>query len=419
MTDQVISIDEAMSLREQIVGNLYGDVEPVTIGNVEPDFVSGRVATYKLSNPEIQAWATAEVEWLLEDAVPVGSNVVVGASEKTLKSTLSSVGMTVALAEGKPWLGHFRNPSGQGKNILLVINEAMRPILRTMHLMIDQSIASDRIFVVNGTGLKIEDIVEDVKAAIENHNIDVTLWDAMYGFVGGDVNAASVFSMGDLLAFIKTLGDKTATTQIVIHHFRKHTTGRPQRTDLSWAGFAEWADTWILLCHREEPRPDDGEYRLGMIAGTRQASEHAYNVDVSVDPELNSTVAPVFLCEQVPFAETKKWGAATQGEEHRELERLQKEQSAAEVIAQALADDPWTHTKTDLAGKCDTRRPGDAAIASMKDQAQIESGRVSTLRKGRTYTVDVWGFTERMKGKAVAGVNVPQDYPTIPKADLL
>jgi hypothetical protein len=105
---------------------------------------------------------------------------------------------------------------------------------------------------------------------------------------------------------MRSLKGRAATTQIAIHHFRKRTSGRPQRTDLSWAGFTEWADTWILLCHREEPRPDDGEYRLGMIAGTRQAGEHAYNVDVdvSVDPELNSTVAPVFLCDKVPYPES-------------------------------------------------------------------------------------------------------------------
>jgi RecA-family ATPase len=364
--------------------------------------------------------------WLFEDAIPELSNVVVGAPEKSLKSKLVAVAMAVAVATGADWLGYFKNVTAEPRRVLLGVNEALKPILADINLMITESGASDPVHVINAVGMSLNESVDNVRDIVVHYNIDVVIWDAAYGFIPGDTRSESVFSMGDMLALVKKLGDITETTNLVVHHFNKsgRHKGRPTLNDLSWSGFKEWADSWILLCHRREPRPDFGEFKIGMIAGTRQASEHAYNVDVQIDIQLNSTSAPVFSAEETSFHDADKWGTG-KSEEQAQADALGKRQQAKTWIVERLAENPYSENKGDLVEALNSggdeypRDAARAAIDEMVASSEIVKVKIKALRGERVTKTGLYGIDASRIGRRLHGIDISDDYPKPPKEGLI
>jgi hypothetical protein len=87
---------------------------------------------------------------------------------------------------------------------------------------------------------------------------------------------------------------------------------RPDLDDLTSTVVAEWADSWLLIVNRSPARPDEGEYRLGLVAGSRQWSEIDYEFDASFGvldiDNAGYTQPPQWTVTRVDSARSEHWG---------------------------------------------------------------------------------------------------------------
>ena len=107
-----------------------------------------------------------------------------------------------------------------------------------------------------------------------------------------DVQAASMFEMGPLLARVSELCLDAGATPNLIHHYRKPPTFRndkqkgrqadpPELEDLAFAGFGEYARQWLLLGRREPFDPDTGHHALWLSVGGSAGHAGLYGLDVT------------------------------------------------------------------------------------------------------------------------------------------
>lgn len=139
--------------------------------------------------------------------------------------------------------------------------------------------------------------MEVLRERIAEHRLEVIVIDPTYlCLLKGNVNvqAASMFDMGPLLANIAELCLEAGATPQLVHHYRKPPVFRngkyngngkeadpPELEDLAFAGFGEFARQWMLLGRRQPFDPDTGHHALWLNVGGSAGHTGLYGVDVT------------------------------------------------------------------------------------------------------------------------------------------
>lgn len=285
----------------------FGDAVPVS--------ATGSLTTYRAD--DLLEYARQPVKWRVRGLLVEGTYTIVGGAKKTFKTSLVSAELAYSIANGVEWLGDPRFVVESPSPVLVLINEGLRPYLRTLDRIRQRTKAETigQIGVVEAQGIRWSepDFESGLRDAVKAIDAGVVVFDAAYGFIGGEVEAANVFSMSDELACVQKLCSELEIDLIVVHHLKKNQRrGRPDLDDLAWAGFAEWADSWILLKHTRTPNIATGQYAIGVIAGSRQGFEFAYEIEGDSGPydlEENSPSHPtLWNVLPVSIEEADKWG---------------------------------------------------------------------------------------------------------------
>jgi hypothetical protein len=346
-----------------------------------PSFASvGDVSAYVADN--LRPWARKRAEWRIRGALVKDTHLVVGASKKTLKTTLVSGEMAFAIANGTPWLDHEQFTVEAEAPVIVVINEGIKSYMKMLDRIPARNDAASLgpIFVIDASGFNLEngDLNAVIRETADRVGAGVIIYDAWYGFVGGEKDAASLFSMSDVFKIVQGVADELDIDPVIVHHLKKNSKGRPDLDDLTFAGVAEWADSWLLITHRSPARPDEGEYRLGLVAGSRQWGEIDYEVDASFGQiDLDNagyTQPPRWNITEVKAEQSERWG----------------KKSASSVanpeadIVGIVAANPYMFTKSQVAemaqgaakrnGPLITQLIKDGTIASVYLRRSEESG---------------------------------------------
>jgi hypothetical protein len=107
--------------------------------------------------------------------------------------------------------------------------------------------------------------------------------DPLYAFHGTDVHASQLHERGDLLTTLTEPCREAGASLLINDHFNATGTGF-DLDRITGAGLAEWADSWILVRHREDPRVAEGRFRLLLEIGSRQWGGNMWDLDVDLGP---------------------------------------------------------------------------------------------------------------------------------------
>ncbi|MCC6126930.1 MAG: AAA family ATPase [Pirellulales bacterium] len=228
---------------------------------------------------------TLVVQFHARQVVPRLVPTFTGAAFKTFK-TLINIDLAVSVASGTPFLNHFETTPGNvvyfsGEGGKVVLQEYARRIAASKGLAlseIDRLWFSEKLPKFNDPAhlSELPRILRDVEAGL-------VFFDPIY-LAGSSGREESSFAQGDLYQRLGDIVLSEGATPTLLHHNKRNSTvmGQPaELSDLSWAGAAEYAGSWLLLSRRERDDPQrPGEYKLWLNAGNRFGCGGLFALDI-------------------------------------------------------------------------------------------------------------------------------------------
>ncbi len=304
-------------------------------------------------------------KWLVKRAVVEGQPLVIGAPQKTLKTSLA-VDMAISLATATPWLGEFACPAR--RRVAVLSGESGPFTLQETALRICRAKAVEPA----GLGdflhwqfrlpqLAVLEQLDAMRAGLEKDRIEVVIVDPLYlSLLAGSegIKAENLFDTGPLLLRVAQVCQSVGATPILLHHTTKPAARKLEPlelTDLAFSGIAEFSRQWILLSRREAYEPGSGRHNLWMVVGGSMGHGGLYAVDV-VEGELSEDFGG------------RKWEVAVKpGHEARADDKENKQDAKAEAARrQAKADDGA------LLAALDKLAPGGEAVGYKIVQARTD-----------------------------------------------
>ena len=238
---------------------------------------------------------------------------------KTLKSTVA-MAVYVAQAAGVAALGHFAVP--RPRPVLYVVGEGGEvPFLRRMVRLRDAYGLTDADlahFAYTADTAPMNDLsfVASILGQLESLEADAgcpgtVIIDPKYAVHPADTDARNLMSEGAMLrAATAPIADAGWSFDLV-DHFNQTGSGLGLKR-VTMAGAGEWADSWTLLAHREQPKVDEGSFRLDMQVGSRQWGGADWWLDVELgrfDAELMEHDGDIRFTVRRPEDRTDDHGA--------------------------------------------------------------------------------------------------------------
>jgi len=207
----------------------------------------------------------------------------IGGERKSLKSYLATF-VNVGLAADVPILGHFKvdEPApvvayvGEGGRI--PYTRRLERIAAAMDVQLD-GLPLFSSFDVAPVGS--ERFGESLARDLRDHQPGLVSIDPLYAFHPPATKAQNLYARGPMLASVSASCVNAGACLLVPDHFNKSGSGRGLDR-ITQAGVQEWADTWLLLSHREPPDVEGGEFHLTLEIGSRQWGGSTWDLDLSI-----------------------------------------------------------------------------------------------------------------------------------------
>ena len=222
------------------------------------------------------------VDWIVEDAFSADQPTVIGAKQKSLKTTLLS-DLAVALATGTEWCGHFVVP--RPRRTLFITGESsargsMRRIRRAVEARglgrydIGEQL---RVETLHFPNLPDQSDCDAVAEVVLQFGIEIVIVDPLYMGLSG-VSTTNLTEVGPALRNFKVAC--YPASMILAHHVKKSTdySDAPNLEDLSQAGIAEFAGNYMLLGRLSEYK-GDGKHELAVRMGGRDDQFGLHKLD--------------------------------------------------------------------------------------------------------------------------------------------
>jgi hypothetical protein len=238
------------------------------------------------------------VRWLAENFWPAGSHGPIGGRKKTLKSYMADAAL-LAVASGSCVLGNPEWPVPEPRAVAIFAGEGgvlwrqarLQRLARDLYGISDIS-TLPLVVLPTLVHLGSSRLAGYFRAALdglcERHEepFGLAVMDSLYNYHPPNVKSSDLYARGPMLARLSAVvrdaaGDDAALW--VVDHFAKTSEGKLDLDSISQSGMAEFADTWLLLEHREEPDLDNGQFWLRAEFGSRQAWPGAgWEIDFSI-----------------------------------------------------------------------------------------------------------------------------------------
>ncbi|HEX3997202.1 MAG TPA: bifunctional DNA primase/polymerase [Pirellulales bacterium] len=264
----------------------------------EPGKIIGAEKTGANDRPNFEWRTSAElaasddkVEYLIDDLVPARQGGIIGGRSKSLKTSVGIDAM-ISAASGSNCLGRFNvsRPVAAG----LMSAESGWPTLKERGIAIAKSKGielagiSNLVWSTASPRLALVTHLDEMRRVIEEKNLEVLGVDPTYmAMLDIGDSSANLFSMGSILSPLTKLIEDTGCSILLFHHARKgrgHALGNfdpPELSELSMAGFAEWARFWLLLGARKEWDSGLGRHWLWLNAGGSAGHAGLWHLDVT------------------------------------------------------------------------------------------------------------------------------------------
>ena len=230
-------------------------------------------------------------EFLISKVLCADTFGVNAGPKKSLK-THDNQAIAFAVATGTNLYRNALFPVRRTGTVLYIVGEGgVVPVRRTLHRMARayglslEQIAGDPDFgLVTAFGaapIDSEPFRDELRRLLDTHQPELVLIESFYNFHPKDVEAANLFSRGQVIdghhKFIR--GECDGATSIMTDHY-KSTGGKSLDLDnISMAGQAENADSWLTRIHRKDPDVADGEFFIQTGFGSRQWGGTEWNID--------------------------------------------------------------------------------------------------------------------------------------------
>jgi hypothetical protein len=307
---------------------------------------------------------------------------------KTLKSYLLAF-IQAGVASGVPILGQFE-PVGSPRGVLAYIGEGgrgpwMRRFKRVCASMGINPSDLDLLHAVFDVA-PIPSLVfqESLRRHLDKLEICplVTL-DPLYSYHGTTTKASDLHQEGALLNILSGPCIEAEATLLVVNHYNQTGSGSSLKR-ITMAGSGEWADSWLLLDHREPPDVEHGLFRLTLEIGSRQWGGMTWNLDLDIgrfDIETGSHDGQIaWDLNRATFDSVKP-------------DKSAGTDRASKRIADTIADHPFEMTKTEIrtavGGNRDTF---DRAFDALADAETIVHHQRGRAEAGTTKKRLLWGM---------------------------
>ena len=349
----------------------------------------------RLSAHDLAA-AVPAMRWLVRGVWPEGSHGPIAGAKKTLKS-YNGLALDVAIASGAKYLGHFAvERSGP---VLTYVGEGGEvPFRRRYQRMCEAygvepaDLPFHAVFAI--APLDSKRFVDSLKRDLDEIQPVAFHLDSLYNYHPRGIEVQNLYERGHLLAELSALvGDDCA--MFVGDHYRKSGADKLDLDEIAQAGMAQWADSWILQSHRQEPDVDNGAFYLGAAFGSRQWGGRDWDIDFRLGRFDDA------LCEHDGQIE---WSVAPSGPRAGGGSRSLSLDEVKTLVLEYLAAHNFTKTKSEIAGQiAEENRISDkrvkAALNSLSDTGEAVSGNLGRDENGRAVTRELWGLPDQPKLK--------------------
>ena len=230
------------------------------------------------------------IQWLAEKALVFGQPCIIGAPQKTLKTSFA-IDLAVSLASAAPWLGTFICPVRRRVAVLsgesgpFALQSTARRVCAAKGIeLADLGDNLRWMFVL--PQLAVDDQLAALAAGLKRDGVEVAIIDPMYLCLLSGANgpeASNLYDIGPLLLRVTQACLNAGATPILLHHCTKPTARKLEPLelgDLAFAGVGEFARQWILLSRREAYDHSTGLHQLWMVAGGSVGHGGCWAVDV-------------------------------------------------------------------------------------------------------------------------------------------
>lgn len=252
---------------------------------------------FRVLGPDEWAGPVADPEFLISRVLCRDTFGVNAGPKKSLKThDNQAIAFAVATGQNLYLSEHFRVP--REARALYIVGEGGRdPIQRTLHRMgraygLDMTdVRNDPDFplVVSFGAAPIDspELRDDLKRMLDRYQPDLVLIESFYNFHPADINAGNLFERGQLIDnFHRFVREQCAgATSLMTDHYRSTASGKSLDLDnISMAGQAENADSWITRYHRKTANVPEGKFWLQTGFGSRQWGGTEWQIDWNLGP---------------------------------------------------------------------------------------------------------------------------------------
>lgn len=355
-------------------------------------------------------WTTAELlaepdefTWLISGLLAEPTYGQIAGEMKTLKTDISGF-IQVGLAAGIPIFDRFH--PGHARTVLSYVGEGgripytrrLRRIAAAMGVRLQDIPLEFSFDVAPVTSLVFQ---ESLARDLAELGPALVCLDPLYAYHGDKTKASDLHAEGGLLnAVSKPCGDAGASLAIV-NHYNQTGSGNGLKR-ITMAGSGEWADSWILLAHREDPAVDAGQFHLTMQIGSRQWGGTIWDLDLNIGHFDEDTG-----CHDGDITWDLRRSAG--GPSGKPATESPKAAACRLAILEVLADRPWKLTKTEIQERVGGNRTTFAmALASLVDDCRIRHDQVTRDEGGTVKKRPLWGLIDNPGQLGTADVAPPR-----------
>lgn len=294
------------------------------------------------ASPLMRLWTAAQLselprtfQWQVKGMLTLPTYGQVAGGFKTLKSYVGSC-VDVAIAAGIPLFDHFAVPAAApvivyvGEGGMIPYTNRLERIARSMGLKFSDLPIHVSFDIARIGSPRFEASMADHLRAVQPGLLHI---DPLYAFHSA-TDARNLFESGAMLSSISSPCMEAGVNLLINNHWNKTGEGKGL-SRITQAGSAEWCDTWALLSHRQTPDVEQGKFWLLLEIGSRQWGGAEWDLDLDIGP---------FDIEAGEHRGDITWQLSrhTPGNDPKTDDAIRRR------ITEALEEDPWTLTRTQL-----------------------------------------------------------------------
>ncbi len=345
----------------------------------------------------LRRWTMKEViaepfnfRWLMRGFIARPTYGQMAGELKTLK-TIISMFLIVAMATGLPMFDQF--VPERPEPVLVYVGEGGRELwARRMARICSAMGVSPGDLDVHPI-FDVKPIASPVFQATLQRDLHevkpgLVVPDPLYAYHGTDTSAMHLHEEGALLNLLSAPCVDAGASLLVVNHMNQTGYGRNLKR-ITGAGSGEWADSWVLLEHRQDPDVAAGEFMLTMDVGSRQWGGQTWELDLNLgrfneNSGQHEGEITWNLARASATSDRKEQGGATGSAA---CDR------ARGAIVNALVASPWQLTMSEVRKALPGAREGFvAAWNGLVDDGEIVSDRLPHTEGRRTVTRDLWAL---------------------------